>query len=78
MSAGKGDKPRPIDRKKYDENYDRIFRKKRTITEWQKIRGDVILDYDGFREYNRDDLLDEQTYENGLSRCTIQFKPINK
>jgi hypothetical protein len=24
---GKGDKPRPVDRKKYNENYDRIFRK---------------------------------------------------
>ena len=26
-SAGKGDSPRPFDRKKYEENYDRIFRK---------------------------------------------------
>jgi hypothetical protein len=26
-SAGKGDAPRPIDKKKYDENYDNIFRK---------------------------------------------------
>jgi len=25
---GKGDKPRPIDKKKYDINYERIFRKK--------------------------------------------------
>ena len=24
---GKGDRPRPVDRKKYNENYDRIFRK---------------------------------------------------
>ena len=24
--AGKGDKPRPVDKKKYDENYERIFR----------------------------------------------------
>jgi len=30
MQAGKGDKPRPIfDKKSYDENYERIFRKKR-------------------------------------------------
>jgi hypothetical protein len=28
MSAGKGDKPRPINKKKFDENYDLIFRKK--------------------------------------------------
>lgn len=25
---GKGDKPRPVDKKKYDYNYERIFRKK--------------------------------------------------
>ena len=25
--AGKGDKPRPVDKKKWDENYDQIFRK---------------------------------------------------
>lgn len=28
--AGKGDKYRPVDRKKWDENYDRIFRPKPT------------------------------------------------
>lgn len=26
---GKGDKPRPVDIKKYTENYERIFRKKK-------------------------------------------------
>jgi hypothetical protein len=25
---GKGDRPRPVDKKKYDINYERIFRKK--------------------------------------------------
>ena len=25
--AGKGDKPRPVDKKKWDENYDQIFNK---------------------------------------------------
>jgi hypothetical protein len=29
MSAGKGDKPRPVDGDKYRENYDRIFEKKK-------------------------------------------------
>jgi hypothetical protein len=29
MSAGKGDKPRPVDGDKYRENYDRIFGKKK-------------------------------------------------
>jgi hypothetical protein len=36
-NAGKGDKYRPVDRKKYYENYDRIFGKKKecqpTITD---------------------------------------------
>jgi hypothetical protein len=27
-NAGKGDRPRRVDKKKYDENYERIFRKK--------------------------------------------------
>lgn len=27
---GKGDNPRPVDQKKYDENFDRIFGKKKT------------------------------------------------
>lgn len=26
--AGKGDKPRPVDKKRYDENFERIFSKK--------------------------------------------------
>jgi len=26
--AGKGDTPRPVNKKKYDRNYDRIFKKK--------------------------------------------------
>lgn len=28
MMSGKGDKPRPVDKGKYDENFDRIFRRK--------------------------------------------------
>lgn len=31
MSAGKGDKPRPVDKKKFDENFDLIFRKKKPV-----------------------------------------------
>ena len=26
---GKGDRPRPVDKKKYDNNYEKIFRKKK-------------------------------------------------
>jgi len=25
--SGKGDKPRPVDKKKFDENFDKIFKK---------------------------------------------------
>ena len=32
MSAGKGDIKRPVDQKKYGENYDRIFGKKKPKT----------------------------------------------
>jgi len=33
MSAGKGDKPRPVDKKKYDSNYNSIhWDKKNTLT----------------------------------------------
>jgi hypothetical protein len=28
---GKGDRPRPVNIKKYNENYDKIFRKEKTI-----------------------------------------------
>ena len=32
MSAGKGDKPRPITNKKvYDENFDKIFKEKKLV-----------------------------------------------
>lgn len=31
MSAGKGDKPRPVDRKKFENNFDLIFRKSQHI-----------------------------------------------
>jgi hypothetical protein len=30
MSAGKGDTPRPVNKKKFDQNYDRIFSKKKS------------------------------------------------
>lgn len=37
MSAGKGDKPRPVDFKRYGENFDRIFRN-------QKLSPDILID----------------------------------
>lgn len=35
MSAGKGSKPRKVNKKKYDLNYDSIFRKKETTEKEQ-------------------------------------------
>ena len=70
-NSGKGDKYRPVDKKTWDENYDRIFRKRKTILEWQNHFGDRIKSYDGFREYNQDDLLTEDEYQNGLTKCTM-------
>lgn len=69
--AGKGDKYRPINLKKWEENYDLAFRKRKTVEEWQKHFGHVIKSYDGFREYNQDDLLTEKEYQNGLPHCTM-------
>ena len=38
MMAGKGDKPRPmsVDRKTYEDNYDRIFNKKKQSEEYRR------------------------------------------
>lgn len=74
MSAGKGSKPRPVDKTKWDENYDRIFSKRKTVLDWQKHFGDKIKSYDGFREYTQDDLLTEKEYQIGLNSCTIYHK----
>ncbi len=71
-NAGKGDKYRPVNLKKFEENHDRIFRRQRkTVEQWQKHFGDRIKSYDGFREYNQDDLLTEEEYQRGLPDCTM-------
>lgn len=41
--AGKGDKPRPYDRKKFEDNYDQIFRKDKT----QQQNGTIQQDTSG-------------------------------
>ena len=71
MSAGKGDKYRNVDLKKFEENYDRIFNRRKTISEWAEHFGDMIRSYDGFREYNSDDLLTEKEYEAGIIYCSM-------
>ena len=71
---GKGDKLRKgADLNAYYNNYDAIFRKK-TVEEWQTLFNDNILDYDGFRHLSRSDKITESEYQEGLIRCTIQFK----
>jgi hypothetical protein len=74
MSAGKGDKLRAgANLDAYWSNYDNVFRKRKTIKQWQKHFDDVIIDYDGFREYNADDLITEQQYKKQLESCTRQI-----
>lgn len=41
--AGKGDSPRPCNRKKWDENYDRIFGKKPMTIKEKVEQGDIHL-----------------------------------
>lgn len=69
--AGKGDKLRKgANLKAYSDNYDRIFRKRKTFTAWAKHFGDILVDFSGFRDYNSDDQLTEQEYKQGLLLCT--------
>jgi hypothetical protein len=42
MSAGKGDAPRPVNTKRYNENYERIFRKT-TIEQEAKPEAEIRL-----------------------------------
>lgn len=68
MSAGKGDKLRKgANLNSYWENYDQIFRKRKTVKEWQSFFNLKIENYDGFREYNSDDLLTEQEFKKCLN-----------
>ena len=39
MNAGKGDKPRPVDKEKYDNNYKKIFGRKRKGQGYQGYQG---------------------------------------
>ena len=69
--AGKGDKLRKgANLKAYGDGYDRIFTKRKTIKEWQLHFRDVSVDFNGFKEFNSDDLLTESQYKTSRSRCT--------
>lgn len=41
----------------------------KTVREWLKIYKSNITNYDGFREYNSDDQMTEQTFKNCLKTC---------
>jgi hypothetical protein len=45
MSAGKGDKPRPVDKKQYNNNFEKIVWKKSTPTDFFKKKGKSIYVY---------------------------------
>lgn len=68
---GKGSKPRPTNLRAFEENYDKIFSRRKTVSDWAVYFGDKIKSYDGFREYNQDDLLTEKEYQRGLPHCTM-------
>ena len=71
--AGKGDSLRKgANLNAYWQNYDSIFRQRKTVFEWQKHFGHVIKSYDGFRQYSQEDLLTQEEYESGYIRCTAQ------
>lgn len=72
--AGKGDSLRKgANLNAYWQNYDSIFRRRKTVLDWQKHFGHTIKSYDGFREYKQDDLLTEEEYESGYAECTVQL-----
>lgn len=45
MSAGKGDKPRPVKKEKYNENYDKIVWKQQDNKIFKKIKGKIRYNY---------------------------------
>lgn len=75
IMAGKGDRLRPgANLNAFWENYDRAFSKRRTLSQWAAVHKDIFLDYDGFREYNSDDLMTEEEYKKCRSHCSTVCK----
>lgn len=61
--AGKGSELRKgANLSAFWDNYDSIFRKRKTVADWAAHFGDRIKSYDGFREYSENDLLTEKEY----------------
>lgn len=71
MSAGKGDKLRAgANLEAYWSNYNDVFRKRKTIKQWQDHFGGATIDCDAFKEHKAEDLLTEQQYKKLLQSCT--------
>ena len=49
MSAGKGDKPRPVDKRKYDNNYKKIFGEKDYGQLGKKFAKELEEGYQGYQ-----------------------------
>ena len=77
MNNGKGDRQRPTNLRNYEENYERIFSPRKTISEWAKLCKVFILDADGFPEYNSDDLLTKSQFTKGIIRSTVQIEDMD-
>ena len=70
---GKGDKLRKgANVRAYWDNYDNIFQKKprKTVAQWVKHLNLVPENYDGFREYNSDDLITEDEFNKNLKHAS--------
>lgn len=68
MQNGKGDKLRKgANLNAYWESYDRVFQKRKTFKEWASILTLENVNWDGFREYNSDDLLTEEEFKKNFN-----------
>ena len=56
----------------YYDNYDNVFRHpKKTIDQWAEQFGDMLKNYNGFRDIPLDSLITEDEYNNGVVSCTL-------
>ena len=46
----------------------------KTVSEWETINCDEILDYDGFRDVQTTDVMTLEEYETRLRKCTVKLK----
>ena len=53
MSAGKGDRPRPVDKKKFDNNYKKIFDRKNGLLGYQSEECKDCLKKMGVKKFKK-------------------------